>query len=66
MSNPTKIESAESATELSGDVNAEASLTDAAATFGAAGNASAESAEILNLLGDQASGGSCCGGSCCA
>lgn len=33
---------------------------------GIASFAGAESAEILNLLGDQASGGSCCGGSCCA
>lgn len=33
---------------------------------GIAGAAAAETAEILNLLGDQASGGSCCGGSCCS
>lgn len=32
-----------------------------------AGAAAAESAEILNLLGDTAeSGGSCCGGACCS
>jgi hypothetical protein len=28
--------------------------------------ASAESAEILNLLDEAESGSSCCGGSCCA
>lgn len=32
---------------------------------GAASFADAESREILNLLGDDAAGGSCCGGSCC-
>lgn len=37
---------------------------DAEAGIGAAAFASAESREILNLLGDDASGGSCCGGSC--
>ena len=35
------------------------------AGIGAASFASAESREILNLLGDSESGGSCCGGSCC-
>ena len=33
---------------------------------GIAAAASAESAEILNLLGEQDSGGSCCGGGCCS
>ncbi|MDI6022011.1 hypothetical protein QBL02_00470 [Leucobacter sp. UT-8R-CII-1-4] len=33
---------------------------------GIAAAASAESAEILNLLDNEQSGGSCCGGSCCA
>lgn len=33
---------------------------------GAASFASAESIEILNLLGDDAAGGSCCGGGCCS
>lgn len=33
---------------------------------GIAAAASAETAEILNLLGDAESGASCCGGSCCA
>lgn len=33
---------------------------------GAAAFADAETREILNLLGDDAAGGSCCGGSCCA
>lgn len=33
---------------------------------GAASFADAETREILNLLGDGESGGSCCGGSCCA
>ncbi len=33
---------------------------------GAASFADAETREILNLLGDSESGGSCCGGSCCA
>jgi hypothetical protein len=33
---------------------------------GIAAAASAESAEILNLLDSDASGGSCCGGACCA
>lgn len=33
---------------------------------GAASFADAETREILNLLGDSDSGGSCCGGSCCA
>lgn len=37
-----------------------------ASIAGAAGFAAAESAEILNLLGDDAAGGSCCGGSCCS
>jgi len=37
---------------------------DAEAGIGAAAFASAESREILNLLADGASGGSCCGGSC--
>lgn len=48
-------------TATEADFNSEASIA------GAAAFANAESAEILNLLGDQeASGGSCCGGSCCA
>lgn len=42
------------------DLNEEASIG------GAASFADAESREILNLLGDQDAGGSCCGGSCCA
>lgn len=33
---------------------------------GIAAAATAESAEILNLLGDAESGGACCGGSCCS
>ena len=33
---------------------------------GIAAAASAESAEILNLLSEDQSGGSCCGGSCCS
>lgn len=33
---------------------------------GAASFADAEAREILNLLGDAESGGSCCGGSCCS
>ena len=37
-----------------------------ASIAGAAAFAGAETAEILNLLGDSAAGGSCCGGSCCA
>jgi len=41
--------------------------TSAEAGFaGAASFADAESREILNLLGDDAAGGSCCGGSCCS
>lgn len=32
---------------------------------GAAAFAGAETAEILNLLGDSSAAGSCCGGSCC-
>ncbi len=36
------------------------------ADAGIAAAATAESAEILNLLNDEQSGGSCCGGSCCA
>lgn len=51
-------------------VEPETTETDAPAGFnfeaGIAGAAAAETAEILNLLGDQESGGSCCGGSCCA
>lgn len=33
---------------------------------GIAAAAQAETAEILNLLGEQEAGGSCCGGSCCS
>ena len=33
---------------------------------GIAAAAAAESAEILNLLGDQESGEGCCGGGCCS
>ena len=40
-------------------------LSDQASIAGAAAFAGAESAEILNLLGDDSAGGSCCGGSCC-
>lgn len=36
-----------------------------ASIAGAAAFAGAETAEILNLLGDDSAGGSCCGGSCC-
>lgn len=42
------------------ELNPEAGLA------GAAAFANAEAAEILNLLGDDASGGSCCGGGCCS
>ena len=45
--------------------NPEAGIA-AAMAFGAANAAASESAEILNLLGDQESGGSCCGGGCCS
>ncbi|CAG7612722.1 hypothetical protein ACFPZL_01490 [Leucobacter soli] len=48
------------------ELNPDAGIEGALAGFGAAGSASAESAEILNLLGDQESGGACCGGSCCS
>jgi len=41
------------------ELNFEASIA------GAAAFADAETMEILNLLGDDASGGACCGGSCC-
>lgn len=47
----------------------EAQATEAAGGEGFAGAASfadAESREILSLLGDDASGGTCCGGSCCS
>ncbi len=44
-----------------------AELNPEAGIMGAAAVATSESAEILNLLGDQADeGGSCCGGSCCS
>lgn len=36
-----------------------------ASIAGAAAFADAETLEILNLLGDNGSGGACCGGSCC-
>lgn len=36
------------------------------AEAGIAAFADAETREILNLLGDQDSGGACCGGSCCS
>lgn len=36
-----------------------------ASIAGAAAFANAEMMEILNLLGDDASGGACCGGDCC-
>ncbi len=41
------------------ELNTDASIAGAAAFAGA------ETAEILNLLGDSSTGGSCCGGSCC-
>lgn len=47
----------------------ETAATDEAANAmfgGAASFASAESIEILNLLGDNAGGDSCCGGGCCS
>lgn len=50
-------------------VNAEAVAPEEAANAmfgGAASFASAESIEILNLLGNDADGGSCCGGGCCS
>lgn len=44
-----------------------AGLNPEAGIVGAAASASAESAEILNLLGEQAEeGGQCCGGACCS
>lgn len=51
---------------------APAAVTDApefnpeAGIAGAAVFASAESVEILNLLGEAESGAACCGGSCCS
>lgn len=41
-------------------------LNTSASMAGAAAFAGAETAEILNLLGDNSAGGSCCGGSCCS
>ena len=61
MSDTTQTEPQAAPVEL----NPEASLA-AAEAFGAAGAAASESAEILNLLGDQEAAGSCCGGSCCS
>lgn len=59
MSDTARIESA--------DIDApEAGEADAPAGFGAAAFADAETREILNLLGDESSGGACCGGSCCS
>lgn len=57
MTDTTNTENATTETAPAQGVNLDA---------GIAGAAAAETAEILNLLGDQASGGSCCGGSCCA
>lgn len=64
MSESTQTESTAGEPQVA-TLNPEAGM-DAAAAFGVAGAASAESAEILNLLGDQEAGSSCCGGSCCA
>ncbi len=59
MSDTARIESA--------DIEAaEAGEAGAPAGFGAAAFADAETREILNLLGDDGAGGSCCGGSCCS
>ncbi|WP_162903713.1 hypothetical protein [Leucobacter sp. wl10] len=44
--------------------NTKTETSDLNADAGIASAATAESAEILNLLGDAESGGSCCGGSC--
>lgn len=46
--------------------NTKTEATELNADAGIAGAAAAESAEILNLLSDAESGGSCCGGSCCS
>jgi len=51
---------------MSETVRTEAPAVDLNLDAGIAGAASAESAEILNLLGEQESGAACCGGSCCA
>ncbi|KAM9862756.1 hypothetical protein ACI1US_01331 [Leucobacter sp. BZR 635] len=57
--NETKTQQPEAAAQPAA-LNPEASIA------GAAAFASAESMEILNLLGGDSAGGSCCGGSCCA
>lgn len=56
----------EAAAELSTESKPQPSLSPQAGLAGAAAFANAEAAEILNLLGDTAAGGSCCGGGCCS
>ncbi|GAA1322814.1 hypothetical protein ACFSWE_08275 [Leucobacter albus] len=56
---PQPIELNTGAADATGATMADAGIAGAAAFAGA------ETAEILNLLGDSAAGGSCCGGSCC-
>ena len=57
MSDTTRVEAEQTEADA---FTAEAGFT------GAAGFADAEAREILNLLGDDSAGGSCCGGSCCS
>ncbi len=64
MSDTTQSDTAQPGTTAIGAERGE--LNPEAGLGGAAAFASAESIEILNLLGDQESGGSCCGGGCCS
>lgn len=64
MSDNTQTDAAQA--EASATVDTRVELNPEAGLAGAAGFASAESMEILNLLGDTSGAGSCCGGGCCA
>ncbi|MBL5974041.1 MAG: hypothetical protein D3X82_09860 [Candidatus Leucobacter sulfamidivorax] len=65
MSDTARIEAADIEATEAGEAR-EIGEAGEAAGFGAAAFADAETREILNLLGDEAAGGSCCGGSCCS
>lgn len=60
MSEPTRTDIAEVEHASAAELNPEAGIA------GAAAFADAETREILNLLGEQDSGGACCGGGCCS
>lgn len=66
MSETAHLDTAEAVDAAAAQAAAESSFNPAAGIAGAAAFADAETREILNLLGDDADGGSCCGGGCCS